>query len=486
MNKAVTALVAVIVLGAAAPYAVGVLLERDADARLKDALTAASFVTVKERSYHRGWLQSEEVITLQLFVGLPGFSAAAAAGDKPALAPLLVTVRSAIDHGPLPGLAGLGLARIDTRIAFGAAGGKPPSPDPRSPLKIETWLNLFGGGTATIRNVAFKDSEIATGVMLSSDPVNVTVRYGGHADSIDTEASVPRLALATVEGSRIDATDFRWSGHSHRALRSIYTGNNVMSLAELSVGTTAATPEAPPAADIKDLRYTATIAASGEYVDLAGAVSAATAHVANSALTQLKFDFAYRHVHMESLDHLIDGLRQTQHEHGDNVAALQADMAAQFKTYGVAILAHDPVLEFTDVEFALPEGAAKLTGAIRFKGANADDFKPPMRVQQLLAKVSVDFDLTMDDGLVEKLSGSVPPGPGPSPQAQQLQSLAEQGYITRTDGKTRVKFAFVNGAVTLNGKPFSPAALQPAPGAQPGRRPTPPLITKPQQQAPQR
>ena len=53
------------------------------------------------------------------------------------------------------------------------------------------------------------------------------------------------------------------------------------------------------------------------------------------------------------------------------------------------------------------------------------------------------------------------PGAGAN-AVKQLQPMIDQGYITRSNGAMRTQILFREGQVTFNGKPFNPAAKQPA------------------------
>ena len=153
------------------------------------------------------------------------------------------------------------------------------------------------------------------------------------------------------------------------------------------------------------------------------------------------------------------------------------------KTAGVALVAHDPVFKMNDLQFAMPQGFAKISGSVSVTGAKESDFTAPVNVAALLAKLHAEFDVAIDDALADKMAQPKPPAAdapkkGPPPP-DPLQLLIDHGFVTREGGKTRTKIVYDGAALTLNGKPFTPAALHPLPPEGPAPKGAAPGAVKP-------
>jgi hypothetical protein len=77
-----------------------------------------------------------------------------------------------------------------------------------------------------------------------------------------------------------------------------------------------------------------------------------------------------------------------------------------------------------------------------------------------MQKLDVELDLTLDDAMLKHF-----PGAGENADAR-LQVLADQGLVTRENGKVRSKILFHHGQTTFNDKVFGPPG-PPAPAAPP-------------------
>jgi uncharacterized protein YdgA (DUF945 family) len=476
-NTAIVAAIAVAVVAAATPYAMGWQAERESAADLQDILDQVPYLVVAQHTYHRGWLTSEEDITLQPAAQMATTIAALSPG-----APLQITIHNTIHHGPLPGLSGVGLATIDTRFV-------PPAGAPDAAVKmlaaappLHTELNLFGGGRLAVKDSKRTDAELplAPGWRISSDGGEFVVNFGRHFDTLDMDLSAPHGRIAKADSFSFEMTGVRLKSRSHRVLRSLYAGSADGSLGDLAIS--APMPGDAPRMDfrISAATYHSDVAMAGDFINGGAVLSARSASFSGTQVEGIKLDFAFEHWQADAFERLAAGMRASNR----NIAAAPADKATQImtvmKTAGVALVAHDPVFKITDLEFAMPQGFAKMSGSISVTGAKESDFTAPVNVPALLAKVHAELDISIDNELADKMAHPKPPEAdapkkGPPPP-DPLQMLVDQGFVTRDGGKTRTKLVFAGGAVTLNGKPFTPAALHPPapePTAPKGKSPSP-------------
>ena len=365
-NTAIVAAVAVVVV-AATPYAMGWEAERESAADLQAIVDQLPYVVVAQHSYRRGWLSSEEDITFQ-----PAAALAPALAKAGAAAPLQFTFHNTIHHGPLPGLSGIGLATIETRLVPPAGASEATLQMLAAAPPVRTELNLFGGGRLSVKGRKLASSDLVPGWSLSSDGGEFAMTFGRHFDTLDMDASVPHIRAAQADGPSIELSGLLLKSRAHRALRSLYVGT-----ADGTVGDFAVSVPMPGDAPRLDLgisavQYHKDEALAGDYVNGAAVLNARVAHFAGTQVEGIKLDVAFEHWQADALERFEAGVRAS----NSNLAASPADKTAQImsvmKTSGVALVAHDPVFKFNAVEFALPQGFAKLSGSVRVTGATRE------------------------------------------------------------------------------------------------------------------
>jgi hypothetical protein len=145
MKKLVVVAVVLVALLVVAPWGVGRLAEKRLDHGLDKLVEAAPYLTVVERKYTPGWFKSEQVVTFEVFSAWmkalspkamedavrkvegeaapeaadPSDESAAPAEESPKLNEMMrFTVRNEILHGPVLGLSGFGIARVDSHFVL--------------------------------------------------------------------------------------------------------------------------------------------------------------------------------------------------------------------------------------------------------------------------------------------------------------------------------------------------------------------------------
>jgi uncharacterized protein YdgA (DUF945 family) len=137
----------------------------------------------------------------------------------------------------------------------------------------------------------------------------------------------------------------------------------------------------------------------------------------------------------------------------------------ELRRLGIELLKRDPELVIDRISFAMPEGDAKVTGSVRIVGFDEADLEGPTAAMSLVQKLDARVDVSVAEALLAKLAAT---GGGAAQLEQQLASFEAQGYVTRTDGRLTTHVEFRQGALTLNGKAFTPPSAPPA-GEKPPR-----------------
>jgi len=471
MNKVLIGLVAGLVLVAVgAPAVCGWAIERGAEERLRNLTDLASFLSVRDHTFHRGWFSSEEVITFEVGAGLdvplplPAPGGAATPPKRPAF-----VVRNIIHHGPLPGLSTVALASIETHVEAAPGAAPLAKLPPAVHGSIATTLDFTGGGRTVLSGAAIPDTDFGDGVHMTSDGGEIDFDFGPHFDTLAVTGKLPHFLMRKDGAMTMEANGWEVKFKAHRVLRSLYASDVDGTLGDFEITDLAMADPKLAKFGIRAARYVSSTSATAGFLDGTGVLTAREAHAAGKSVQGIKLDVAIEHWQADAFEKLMAGLRKARNGAGAPAERV-AEMTKIAKESGVTLLVNDPVVRVRDLELSTEEGFAKVSASFRINGATAKDFEPPLNPAVLLKKVRIEADISLDDELADLLDRprTLPNSRTPAPSP--LAGLIMQGYVTRAKGKTSTKFALIDGEPTLNGKPFSPAALAPPPPpARPGK-----------------
>jgi uncharacterized protein YdgA (DUF945 family) len=426
---------ALILLYPLATWLVGFSIERRFDDVIAQVREKASYATVVEQHFRRGWYTSQAEMTLEfLHAATPA-------------APLRMTVRSVIHHGPICGADCIGLARADTRIVFS---GQLQSAiakifGPLDPLNARSRLGFFGGGSTLFSSPPAKEAKLDDGTIVSWGGLQASVSYGAGIDTYNIHGNAPRAMYTAPDGGRFEANDALFDSQARRALRSLYSGDSSFSLAHAAF----AGAGGAGALSIDDLRFTSRVSADNGFVAMSMKMSSGSITKAPVALTGAHFDVTFRHLEMESLEQLTAALQDLNQDRTLTPAARTEKMLPLLKQQSARLLAQQPQIAFDQVSIANAGGAAILTGLLQMPGVSSADFAVGANPKGLIQKLDADLDLTVDEALLKSLPGGID-------GAAQLQRLASQGLATQENGRFHTRILFRGGQLTFNGKPFRP------------------------------
>jgi uncharacterized protein YdgA (DUF945 family) len=138
--------------------------------------------------------------------------------------------------------------------------------------------------------------------------------------------------------------------------------------------------------------------------------------------------------------------------------------AEAFRTYGIDIMVHDPVLNLPRIGFTTPDGELLVSLNATTPGVTrADlDVAPQLLGAALVKHLQASLDVRIDTALLDKLLDSTGKG---DTIAGQMQGLQRQGYL-KLDGKAlTTHLTFQSGRLKVNDLPFPPMpAVGPGPG----------------------
>ena len=452
-------------------------------------ITAQPYFKLLRHDYERSLFGASEVVTLEVPTALfrlparpAAPKAAPEAGDEetpdageppapPPLPPLRITLKTSIQHGPLPGFNGLAAGSSSTLVEFGepyqkkiteAFGGKPP-------LEIRTHYDFLGGGRATLTSPALKlvlpAADGAPPATFTGNGLEMSVEFSRGLQQLDLRASAPRFELAEANGARLLLAGMRTETRQQRIFEDdplLYSGTQQFSLAEASF-----TPGSEHGSKIalKEIKYDVQMPVAGEFIDLVAQLGAAELRVGEQNYGPAHYDLSLKHVNARKLSALNRSLMAlyTQPEVlQDTNRLLQA--FAPMKDQLVALLLDNPTLSMDRVSFNTPQGEARLGASLKLVDPKADDFANPM---MLMAKIDFAADVVFPAALITALPGDPATDGADEEQAQQRRQMTEQtlarfieqGYATLDNGMLKSRISFHGGQLLVNDKPFNPMAM---------------------------
>jgi uncharacterized protein YdgA (DUF945 family) len=442
---------AIVLAYPAIAWMTGIAIESRIQHREQQLLEQAPYLRLVSREYHRGVYRSTEIATYGL--GNSAFKALRMTGGAGALPAPTLTIASTIEHGPLPGLRTVALARIDSTLILppavqkelaGILGSTPA-------LQAHTSIGLLGGASSNVTSPAFT-LPLPDGATLAWGGLTGSMRTSGSGSRWSGQLTAPRLALRGPQGG-IELSGLEYSGSQEQAFDDLYLGTGNLTIEQVK-GSSARSGEY----SLERIALASTSKPDGEFFDLRVDVSMDAASIAAVQLKNLAYSETFEHIDGPAFASMMRAMRVAQRQAGGNAAQFQAGLRAALGQYGVQILLHDPVLDIRQVSFAMPEGSLLLSAKIRAPGLSSTDLQWPAAIAALQKHLDLTADLRVDNGLLQKLLALG--GANPKVSAQ-LTSFEQQGYLTAGPAAVTTHLEFSGGKLTLNGHPFPPAAPSP-------------------------
>jgi len=426
------------------------------------------YIKLVSRDYQRGLFSSTETATFELaslaeLTGTkPDEEAQPEAGATPPATPVRITVRTDIQHGPLPGFSTLAAAVADSELVLTPEQQKQLAAimGDKKPLQVHTVFSLFGGGKSTLSSPAFAfdlpQKEEGKTARASWSGVQMTVDFSSHMKHYTMTAEAPGLEIKDNSGGLAQLTGLRMKGEQDRLFDDIpgfYSGSTQITLDQLSFSE-GKPAEGSPAEDskpllVKQVVYDAAIPVNGEFIDMIGKIGVDTAQLGEQNYGPAHYDFSLRHLHARTAAELYQALMKWYANPARLAAAKEPGKQFQgleaLRDPALALLKYSPELHLERLSFNSPQGEAKITASAKLGALQAEELANPL---VLLGKLDVNADLTLPEELFS----------GERPQ-QQLAAFVEQGYVTRQGGMLSSKITFANGQVTVNGKQFNPLGM---------------------------
>ncbi len=510
MKKIVIVVVVLAAVCLLAPFGIGKLAEKRLNSSLDKLIENAPYFKIAERKWTGGWFKSEQVVTFEIsdawasvmnekvvkgiFKGeseqadaamdaegtesqpmppmpeaeqqeeaAPDADASAGeetvAPDAPAAAPpVRFSIRNEVLHGPVLGLSGLGLARVDTHLDLSEKTRKEIAEvfGEKPAMQVRTRVGFFGGGTTTFtsegRKLNTKDDDLDS----SYETFRLAVGMGRNGNSYDIDGELPSVVVKSKDGAGFTLTGLTMDGEGDRVMGDLYDGDFAFKVKELKIQA----KNDPETTLVQDAHYIVDTRTKDDFVKVStkmgtGAVKGGDIAKAGVEIKEIHYDLSFGHLHAPTLEKMVQAMRNMYTTPMIDPQAIEATLYGPLKEHAAELLKHDPELGIDRIGLVTPDGEIVAKGLLRFVGATPEDFAGAGGMA-LIGKMEADFTVTADVAAVEKLpNGATAAG-----------AAVDSGYVKKQDGKLICHVVFKKGELTVNGKPQAiPGLGGPPPGA---------------------
>jgi uncharacterized protein YdgA (DUF945 family) len=493
MKKLIVLAVVLVLALVVAPWGVGRLAEKRLDRGLEQLVEAAPYLKVVERKWTGGWFKSEQVVTFEAFgawieamnpkaieaamrrdsveaadadvdaaeADVASADAVESAGEPAVIASpdaippeeqlatvkanelMRFTVRNEILHGPVLGLSGFGIARVDSHLVMSEETRKKITEifGEKDPLEVSTRIGFFGGGTTTLKSEGrtIKPDDKAE---ISWETFKVAIGYSRNADSYDMDGKWPKLEVKSLEdNTHFVMNDMKLVGDGKRVRGDLYDGDFTFAIDKMNF-----TGNDGDRVEIADLHYIVGVDTKDEFTAMAaklgsGAVKSKQLSALGLEFTEIHYDFSLRRLHAETLEKMLADMKKAYGAPVVSAMNLENMVFGSMKEQAVGLLRYDPELVLDRIGIATTEGDGYIKGVITIKGATAEDFAQGN--MSLIGKIHADLTIDVSEKMIQKFpNGSTGAG-----------AAVDAGYAERKGDRLICKILFKDGQLTVNGKP---------------------------------
>jgi len=484
--KKIVIVAAVLVLALlVAPWGIGKVAEKRFNEDLDWMVAQAPYLKIVERKWTRGWFKSEQVVTIEAFSawmdainpkpvedamkkdaaeaadgvepGEPGEPAVVAAPDavpppagempaeaQPKMSELMrFTVRNEVLHGPVLGLSGFGIARVNSHLVMSEDTQKEITAifGTKEPIEISTRLGFFGGVTTTLKSEGRTIKPEGT-AEVSWETFRVDIGASRKAQSFDLEGKWPKLEIkGLADKTHFVMKDMTMDGEATHVRGDLYDGDFNFRIASMSI-----LGGDNDQVEIADFHYIADVVSKDDFTSMGtrfgtGAMKSQQLSTLGIELKEAHLDLSMRRLHTETLEKVLAGIKAMYAIPLTGPLEANKVMFAPFQEHGAALLKYDPELSLDRIGIVTPDGDGYLKGVIKLQGATPEDFGPGN--MGLIGKIHADLTIDLSEKMVKKFPNGEMAASGE----------VDSGYLERKGDRLVCKIVFARGALTVNGKP---------------------------------
>lgn len=426
-----------------------------AHTRQYDQLSAVPYLKVKSREYQRGLMSATETVTLEF---TDPSMLAAAQSDADESASLEFTLKSEIQHGPMPGFSSVAAGTAHTRLLLDEETRRKVATliGDKDLLEVRTTYGFDGGGKARLTSPGFAfDMPDGSQGKVTWSGLTADIAFASDMSRYTMDASLPRFEMKDEGEGHMLFADMRITADQKRPFpeeMSFYAGTMNMTIAEVNLRMPTDDPANPDAVSMQKVAYDVAMPITGDFMDVVVKIGADTLKVGQDNYGPVHYDLSLRHIHARTAAKLYGELMKI---YGDPAmqAAGESDPGALFAPLAAPageLLRHNPEIALDRLSFTTPHGQAKLTAKARFDNLTAEEAGDMFALMQ---KLDASGTLSVPEAFALEMVGE-----DAEMFTAQVDAFVEQGYLKREGGLLNSSFAFTKGEFTVNGLPFDPMA----------------------------
>lgn len=403
-------------------------------------------------SYQKGFTSATRTLELE-------FGCTPDQGGK--AEPVKMTWRDTIQHGPLPGFAGFGAARIDSELVLSDAQRaelKKATGMDSLPISLRTQVGFGGNTDSTVTMPAFT---------LQPDP-NTKLSFKGldarlqmaKDGSARFEGKLPGYEIESPQaGFKMVIADAQFEGEGLAPLWWATSGKGKGSIKTMSFQ--APGPEGQPRTlfALRDL----TVSQDGRVSDnlySAEAQMQGKGEIAGQALDSFSMKYGMKRLNTAIYAEFVRSFwSQGCQTAGSNAKAQAEKMMEPL----LQLLPHNPQFSLDEFKFTLAGRTAEFTYSVGTQGVTAADLKAPNLAPVLMNKAQFKMTAKVPLGLVEQIAKAAGKELPPEMLEAQVAQGVERGMIKREGEVVSAEVELSAGSLKLNGKPMPFPGLTPPP-----------------------
>lgn len=479
------------VLFGAAPYYLGIKAEQSLS-RQHEMLAQTSFLRVESREYARGWFSSTETTVLRF---KPTFLAQIQDKLPDNLKTLLkqpITVNNHIRHHLFANGVVPVRAVVDSEFAF-----QPESQQilqrffgNQQPVSLSNVIRLDGSGKLEWQIPAFQYEELS-GIAIQWQGLQGETEYARHFSSYQTDIRNPGVTMTLADKGSAAYSGLHIRSHTEEGRHGLSLGSSEFKLdslalewkdsieydiklnelinmvSDLQIGSflNPYGQVAPSKVKLENLYMNTGMSEAGQWINTEGRFGFAKLVYGEEQYGPLAIEAAAEHLDPASLL----ALKQRR----DELISRQLDenemreaLLASIRNEAAGLFTNDPVITLRRFEFAMPQGAIRSEGALKFNGLTAPDLND---FNAMMRKTDADFQISLPQKLVEQLAVaqaknyiSVDPEAGDADAEiseavrlwldSMLTAMADQGYLKLDQGIISTQIVVRDNILSMNGK----------------------------------
>jgi uncharacterized protein YdgA (DUF945 family) len=393
---------------------------------IKNQPALAEVVQLKESKYQRGPLSATQELTFS--IGCPGTKQET------------LVLRNSVEHGPLPGFAGLGLAKVRSELVLDATAEA-------------TMTKAFGGQKPYLLSSVGFDGRMNSELVVPSgqqdgnswneiratmnfSPNNTQAPADWRVGTINMTSGQDSLLVEGISGSLRTKTDANYPF--------IGLGEAKVQLSRLEVR-----GKTPFLLEGMSLSGSNNIAGGAINTSQHWQVKKAVIERQNLSDLQLKMNVA--DIDAKTYNEMMQTVNKSSQSICNPDPNATGAMGITLLGQVVGFIANPPKLVVEDLSFAMPDGRAKLTGSLEFAPgldafagidvfANTPDFAALLKAIKATAKIQISEALLKR--VINDTGGTM----------NGFEAQVQAGYITNNGGELSTEIQFENGETRLNGK----------------------------------